>query len=134
MANVESHPDGGYFYRFGERRIKPPPATPWAQFAEELRRAIEPDRPWVGCLSEVMAAAERGHLWAARQAKRKRLQKSWPSTEAFLVDWARARRWQVEIDQPRDLITIRVNPKKLPPKADQPRPTVDQPALPGLFD
>lgn len=134
MAKVEPHPDGGYLYRFGTRRVKAAPATPWGIFAAEVREVIEPNQAWVGCLSTVMAIAKEGHTWAAYQAKRKRLQKAWASTEAFLIDWARARRWLVEIDQPRDLITIRMNPKKLPPKAEKPRPAVDQPALPGLFD
>lgn len=69
MAKVEPHPDGGFLYRFGDRRIKPPPATPWARFTAEVRKAVEHDQLWIGRLSEFLPVATGGTpAWASSTA------------------------------------------------------------------
>jgi hypothetical protein len=115
--------DGSFFIGSSSRKVKPPPATPWEKLAEEWRMKVSPDFHWKGRLSEVLRAA------AETNARARGKLKPCPSSEAFLVGWAKAHRWTVDFDTVNDLVTIRPAPGKLPPIRNTPQSDSIQPSL-----
>jgi hypothetical protein len=78
---------------------------------------------WKGRLSEVLKTAAETNARARGKLKPR------PSAEAFIVGWAKARRWTVEFDTVNDLITIRPTPAKQPPTRIPPKSDAIQPSL-----
>lgn len=119
----QAEKDGSFTMGSHSRKLKPPPATPWAKLTEEWRSNVSQDFYWKGRLSEVLKAA------AETKARSGGKPEPWPSPEAFLVRWAKAHRWTVNMDTVNDLVTIRPMPDKQAPIRKSSPPGVSQPSL-----
>ena len=121
--------DRGFTLSISSRRQKPPAATPWGKLELEWRRNVSQKFYWRGSLKEVLVAASDGMRYANDRKHKTGKGGRWESVDAFLYGWAKARRWIMVMDPSQDLLTIRPDPGKPPPKQEPPKTDAIQPSL-----
>ena len=95
----------------------------------EWRRNVSQKFYWRGSLKEVFEAAIDGMRYANDRKRKAGKGGRWESVDAFLHSFARARRWIMVMDPSQDLLTIRPDPGKQPPKQEPPKTDAIQPKL-----
>lgn len=131
MANSgwKAERDGAFTVPVASRRLKPPPATPWARLELEWRMSVTQECPWRGDLEEVLEAATWGMREANRAPRKAGKGSRWESVEAFLHGYAKSRCWILTMDRNQDLLMIRPDPGRQSTVRQRPTTGTHQPSL-----
>lgn len=130
----ETTPDGGFHLGGRGRKIKPPPATPWAIFQARLRSEA-PDGPVKISLTELMALARVAFQTHTGRMSPEADRRGWTTLEEALLGWASARRYRLVLDPEAGAATFTAQPRPIPKSRLGPRQSVAAPeGQVGLFD